>query len=321
METPTTLRDAIVWFADFEHCREFMVQLRWPDGVVRCPRCSAEKVTWLAKARAWKCYAKHERPTFTLKTGTLFEDSPIPLEKWLPAAWMLFACKNGMSSYELHKDLGVTQKSAWFMLHRLRLAARESGFKKIGGEGEHVEADECFVGGKVRNMHKSRKAKLQTEYGRYGGKTVVLGLLERDGDVRAAVAPTRDHYQVNAHIMDNVVPGSTVFTDEHVAYDGMPKDFTHEVVNKIEGYVKGQIHVNGMENFWSLLKRTLKGTYVSVDPVHLQAYVDEQVLRFNTRDLTDAERFALILRRVVDRRLTYNELTGKTESGPEMRPC
>src|ERR1700761_2849742 len=140
MESPTTLRDAVLWFADFEHCREFMIELRWPDGAVKCPRCGSEKVTWLAKARVWKCYAKHERPTFTLKTGTIFEDSPIPLEKWLCAAWMLFACKKGISSYELHRGLGITQKSAWFMLHRLRLAARETGFNKIGGDGTHCEA-------------------------------------------------------------------------------------------------------------------------------------------------------------------------------------
>jgi transposase-like protein len=321
METPKTLRDAVIWFADFEHCREFMMSLRWPDGVVKCPRCGAEKVTYLAKQRVWKCYAKHERPTFTLKTETIFEDSPVPLEKWLCAAWMLFACKNGISSYELHRGLGVTQKTAWFMLHRLRLAAHETGFRKIGGEGAHCEADETFIGGKVSNMHKSRKHRVQKAFGQKGDKIIVLGLMERDGDVRAAVSPTRDYYRVREHIMSNLAPGSTLFTDEYDGYHALPEQFTHEVINKLEGYVNGHIHVNGMENFWSLLKRTLKGTYISVDPVHLQAYVDEQAFRFNHRDLTDAERFALVMRNIVGRRLTYNELTGKTESGPEMRPC
>ena len=278
-------------------------------------------MTWLEKARVWKCYAKHERPTFTLKTGTLFEDSPIPLEKWLCAAWMLFACKNGISSYELHRGLGVSQKTAWFMLHRLRLAASEIGFQKIGGSGEHVEADETFVGGKVHNMHRSRRVRAQKRYGQKGDKILVLGLLERDGDVRAAVSPTREHYPIVQNIMNNVAPGSTIFTDELNAYTGLPEQFTHEVINKMEGYVRGQVHVNGIENFWSLLKRTLKGTYVSVDPVHLQAYVDEQAFRFNHRDLPDAEKFALALRHIVGRRLTYNELTGKTESGPVTRPC
>src|SRR6266567_9622532 len=150
METPDTLQEAIIWFADFEHCRQFMVEMRWPDGNVSCPHCESEKVSWLAKARVWKCYAKHERPTFTLKTGTIFEDSPIPLEKWLPAAWLVINCKNGISSYELHRDLKVTQKTAWFMLHRVRLAMQTGTFMKLDGE---VEVDESFIGGKARNMH------------------------------------------------------------------------------------------------------------------------------------------------------------------------
>jgi transposase-like protein len=217
MNRHATLRDAILYFADYEHCHQFMVELRWPNGKVTCPQCGSEKVCYLAKNRVWKCYATHPKPRFTLKTGTIFEDSPIPLEKWLPAAWMLLNCKNGISSYELARDLGVTQKTAWFMLHRLRLAANELGLKKIGGSGEQVEADETFVGGKVANMHRSRKARMQTAYGQKGGKTVVLGLLERDGDARAVVAPTRDHYQVSRHIMSNVAPGSAVFTDEYNA--------------------------------------------------------------------------------------------------------
>jgi transposase-like protein len=320
MEAPNTLRDAVIWFSDFEHCRQFMIDLRWPGGVVACPHCGSDNVTWLAKARVWKCYVKHERPTFTLKTGTLFEDSPIPLEKWLCAAWMLIGCKNGISSYELSRGLGVTQKSAWFMLHRIRLALRETGFSKIGGGGP-VEADETFVGGKVTNMHRRSKRTIRAKNDGNWGKTVVLGLLERDGRARAAVAPTRKHYEIHKNVMANVEPGSTIFSDEYDAYQSLPEEFTHEMVNKLEGYVKGQVHVNGMENFWSLLKRTLKGTYVSVDPAHLQAYVDEQVFRFNSRDLTDAERFTTVMKQIVGRRLTYNELTGKTECGREMRPC
>jgi transposase-like protein len=317
METPATLRDAVLYFADFEHCREFMIALRWPNGVT-CPRCGAEKVTWLAKARVWKCYAQHERPTFTLKTGTIFEDSPIALEKWLCAAWMLIGCKNGISSYEIHRGLGVTQKSAWFMLHRLRLAMREGGFK-IGGSGNPVEADETFVGGKVQNMHRGSKRLKNANTEGMWGKTVVLGLLERDGRARAAVAPTRKYYEIHQHITANVEPGATLITDEFNAYNTLPQEFTHEVINKAYGYVKGKVHVNGMENFWSLLKRTLKGTYVSVDPCHLQAYVDEQVFRFNNRKdadgepISDAERFTTFLRQIVGLRLTYNELIGKTE--------
>ncbi len=311
----------MIWFADFEHCRQFMIELRWPDRVVKCPHCGSEKVSWLANARVWKCYAKHERPTFTLKTGTIFEDSPIPLEKWLCAAWMLIGCKNGISSYELHRGLGVTQKSAWFMLHRLRLAAQEKGFNKLGGEGAEVEADETFVGGKIANMHrKSRRHALAKTPGTNWNKTIVLGLLERDGNVRAAVAPSRQKHHVEAHLTKNVDPASKIYTDELPVYGHLSPEFQREFVNHLESYVEGRVYVNGMENFWSLLKRGLKGTYVSVDPAHLQAYVDEQVFRFNNRKMTDAERFGGIMKQIVGRRLTYNELTGKTESGATQRP-
>lgn len=321
MESPQTLRDATLWFASFEHCREFMIQLRWPDGKPKCPECGSEKVTWLATPRVWKCYGVHPKPRFSLKTGTIFEDSPIALEKWLVAAWLIVGCKNGISSYELHRGLGVTQKTAWFMNHRIRLALKESGFNKLGGDGRMVEADETFVGGKIQNMHRKSKRKLNAANDGNWGKAVVLGLLERDGGVRAAVAPTRKHYEVHKHVMANLEPGSTLLTDEFNAYQSLPEDFTHEMINKLEGYVKGHVHVNGMENFWSLLKRTLKGTYVSVDPIHLQAYVDEQVFRFNNRELTDAERFTICMKQIVGRRVTYKQLTGKTEeSGREMRP-
>jgi len=320
MESPTTLRDAVLWFAEFEHCRQFMLELRWPDGKVACPYCGAEKLTWLPKARVWKCYAGHERPTFSLKTGTIFEDSPIPLEKWLCAAWMLICCKNGISSYEIHRGLGVTQKTAWFMLHRIRLAARERGFNKLGGAGSEIEGDETLVGGKVQNMHRGSKRLARANTDGNWGKTVVLGLLEREGRVRAAVAPSRKKHHVRPNVLENIEPGSKLYTDEHASYEGMRGTFEHEFVNHAVAYVQGRVHTNGLENFWSLLKRTLKGTYVSVDPAHLQAYVDEQVFRFNNREMTDAERFTSVMKQIVGRRLTYNELTGKTESGREMCP-
>ena len=270
------------------------------------------------QARVWKCYAQHERPTFTLKTGTIFKDSPIALEKWLCAAWMLIGCQRTAFVSEVSRDLGVTQKTAWFMLHRLRLAMREGGFK-IGGSGKDVEADETFIGGRVDFMHRgSKRLKRANTEGNWG-KTVVLGLLERDGHARAAVAPTRKYYEIRQHVTKNVEPGTNLITDEFQAYATLPQKYTHEVIDKTYGYVKGKVHVNGMENFWSLLKRTLKGTYVSVDPCHLQAYVDEQVSRFNNRKdadgnpISDAERFTTFMRQIVGLRLTYNELIGKTE--------
>jgi transposase-like protein len=243
------------------------------------------------------------------------EDSPIGLDKWLMTMWLLASWKYGISGYEIHRAIKVTKKTAWFMLHGCRLGMRDEQYgEKLFGE---VEADETFVGGKVTNMHRRSKRGIQAKNDRNWGKTVVLGLLERNGRVRAAVAPTRSHYEVHSHVMANLEPGSTLFTDEYNAYQSLPPDqFTHEIINKLEGYVKGRIHVNEMENFWS--PRTLKGTYISVDPVHLQAYVDEQVYRFNNRKpMNDEQRFSYLVRKIVGKRLTYAEnaeLTGKVDT-------
>jgi transposase-like protein len=326
METPNTLQEAIQFFTDFENCRQFMIAVRWPDGVVRCPTCGSDKVTFLQKARLYKCYGDHPRPKFSLKVGTVFEDSPIPLEKWLPAFWLVVNRKNGVSSWEIHRDLGVTQKTAWFMLHRIRLGmkSRMYGDSKLGGEGGGgpVEVDETFVGGKLINMHKDKKVRYERRGGNHG-KTVVMGLLDRElRQVRAKVVPNVKRDTLQNEILNEVAHGSKVYTDEYVGYDNLAQQaFVHDVVNKVEGYVRGQVHVNGMENFWCLLKRTLKGTYVAVEPFHLQAYVDEQVFRYNNRatkdnPLNDADRFHLALSQIVGKRLTYDELTGKNAERP-----
>ncbi|MGH9613882.1 MAG: IS1595 family transposase [Bryobacteraceae bacterium] len=310
---PSTLQEAVLYFADPKNCREYLVARRWPNGV-ECPRCGSKSVKFSEKFNRWQCASHHDKRQFTLKTGTIFEESPIALDKWLLTMWQVVNCKNGVSSYEIAKDIGVTQKSAWFMLHRLREVMQDRGASKLSG---HVEADETFIGGKVTNMHRRSKRTIQSKNDGNWGKTVVLGLLEREGRVRAAVAPTRRYYEVHKNVMDNVEVGSTLISDEYNAYQGLPDEFTHEIINKLHGYVRGRIHVNGMENFWSLLKRTLKGTYVSVDPVHLQAYVDEQVFRFNSRKnsndqpLKDGERFSMAVCKVVGKRLTWDELTGK----------
>jgi transposase-like protein len=315
METATTLRDAIIWFAEFEHCRQFMMELRWPDGVVTCPTCAASKLTWLAKQRVWKCYAKHGRPTFSLKTGTIFEDSPIPLEKWLCAAWLIIGCKNGISSYEIHRGLKVTQKTAWFMLHRLRLATQDGNFNKLGGE---VEIDETFIGGKARNMHKHKRTEKIIGTGGQG-KTIVAAVLERGGKVRAKVVSSRRKNDLHNLVRENVEAGASIYTDALKSYDGLD-EFTHQVIDHAVAYVEGTVHTNCAENFWSLLKRGLNGTYISVEPFHLFRYVDEQAFRYNTRNLSDAERFATVMKQIVGRRVTYKELTGKTDDIAEMRP-
>src|SRR5258708_9662543 len=308
MSDHATLREAILYFADFEHCMEFMVELRWPNAKVTCPTCGADKVTYLAKRRVWKCYTGHVSPTFSLKTGTIFEGSPIALEKWLPAVWMLLNCKNGISSWELHRALGVTQKTAWFMLQRIRLAAQNKTFNKLPGE---VEVDETFIGGKARNMHADKRA--EKIHGRGpDGKTIVAAVLERGGTVRAKVCSTRRKPELQAMVRENVEAGSEVFSDALKSYDGLD-EFQHQVIDHAEAYVNGNVHTNNCENFWSLLKRSIHGTYVSVEPFHLFRYLDEQAFRYNNRNMTDLERFVFAMRHIVGRRLTYKELTGKLE--------
>src|ERR1035437_10999453 len=187
MDGIKTLQQAIIHFSSFENCKREMVQLRWPNGVVKCPQCGSDHVTYLEKARLWKCYGNHERPKFSLKTGTIFEDSPLGLDKWLAAAWLICNCKNGISSYEIGRDLGISQKSAWHMMHRLRFAFHHGNFNKLSGQ---IEADETFIGGKARNMHASERAKKITGTGGKD-KTTVMGILERGGEGGASVVPKR----------------------------------------------------------------------------------------------------------------------------------
>lgn len=319
METPKTLQAAIQFFTEYENCRQFMISVRWLDGKVRCPYCDSEKVSYLEKAKLYRCYGDHPKQKFSLKIGTVFEDSPIPLEKWLPAVWLMVNCKNGISSYELHRALGVTQKSAWFMLHRIRLAIQSKSFVKLGGpDSAPIEVDETFIGGKARNMHRSKRERLSRSGGMQGGsgKTVVIGALQRGGKIKTRVIPDRKYPAVQGAVRDFVEAGSAIMTDEYSGYIDLAPEYDHQVVNHLEKYVSGQVHVQGVENFWSLLKRSLGGTYVSVEPFHLFRYVDEQAFRYNnraTRDnpLTDADRFQYALSQIVGKRLTFAEVTGK----------
>jgi len=304
---PETLQMAILYFADLDRAQEFLTRFRWPDGKPTCPRCDCQENSYISTRRIWKC--KGCKKQFSAKSGTIMEDSPIGLDKWLPAIWMICGCKNGVSSYEIARGLGVSQKTAWFLLNRVRTAMQSGGmFEKLAGE---IEADETFVGGKLKNMHRNSKRGIRAKADGNWGKTVVLGLLQRDGHVRAAVAPSRRRHHVQANIVDNIEAGSKLYTDESHAYEGLPAGFVREFVNHMEHYVQGRIHINGLENFWSLLKRALKGTYVSVDPVHLQAYVDEECFRFNYREFRDADRFVSVLSQIAGHRLTFKELITK----------
>jgi transposase-like protein len=301
---PKTLQDAIKHFSDKDTCTTFMAQLRWPEGVT-CPNCEGKAVSYLSTRFMWKCKACKKQ--FSIKQGTVMEDSPIGLDKWLAAMWLISNAKNGISSCEIHRALGITQKSAWFLLHRIRLAMQNGTFEKMSGQ---VEADETYIGGLARNMHRSEHSRKITGTGG-AGKVAVMGLLERDGKVRAKVIGDATQLTLHAEVRGNVEPGAELFTDAWKGYGGLHQEYIHQVINHAEKYVDGQIHTNGIENFWSLLKRGIKGTYVSVEPFHLFRYLDEQTFRFNNRKVKDADRFIETVKNIVGKRLTFDELTGK----------
>jgi transposase-like protein len=323
MDSPKTLQQAIQYFSDEQVCIDAVAAMRWPDGPI-CPSCCRPdglNPYYLKTQKRWKC--RTCRRQFSVKVNTIFEDSPIPLQKWLPALWLLISCKNGVSSWEIHRAMGVSQKTAWFMLHRLRLGLKtDAAGTKLGGtESGGVEVDETFVGGKLKNMHRDRRERFAAKSGHTGGatgKTVVMGMLDRDErKVRATVVPDVKRETLQNEVLNNVKFGSPVYSDDAVPYDKLKWRYIHETVNHAETYVNGRVHTNGLENFWSLLKRGLKGTYVAVEPFHLERYIDEQVFRFNNRatadnPLNDSDRFLLALSQVSNKRLTYKELTGKT---------
>lgn len=309
---PANFPEAIRYFADEQRCRDFVADLRWPDGV-ECPRegCGAKRVQFIATRGIWRC--KECKRQFSVKVGTIFENSPIGLDKWLAALWVITAHKKGISSYQLSRDIDVTQRTAWFMLHRIRLAMRTESFSKpLAGE---VEADETFIGGKETNKHIEKRAIKKHPSKRGGGtegKAIVMGLLEREtGQFRAAIVPSTRKGHLQGQVRQHVAPGSNLYTDAHASYRTLSGEYKHEVVDHAAEYVRGRVHVNGVENFWSLLKRGLSGIYHSVEVEHLDRYLDEFTYRFNTRKVTDAERFAASVSRVSGKRLTYKELVGQ----------
>ena len=315
--SPKTLQDAIVYFADPAVSLAEMVKLRWADGVVKCPTCGSEKVSFLKARRVWECATKHPKRQFSVKVGTIMEDSAIRLDKWLVAMWLIANAKNGISSYELARSIGVTQKSAWFMLHRIRLAMQDDDGGKLSGR---VEVDETYIGGKARNMHPAKRERvIGDKRGGWAGKAAVLGMLERTSEVapskvRLRVVKSSRRSELMPHIEANVEPLTRVYTDALPSYEKMPDQFFHAMVDHAEKYVDGQVHTNGLENFWSLLKRSIRGTYVSVEPFHLFRYLDEQAFRFNTRKLSDAGRFAITAAAVVGKRSTFRQLTAADQT-------
>jgi transposase-like protein len=299
------LLEAIRYFSDPKICVETVAQTRWPNGP-QCPNCEGKRLSFLKTRLMWKCLDCQKQ--FSVKVGTIFEDSPVGLDKWLTAMWMLANCKNGISSYEVGRGLGVTQKTAWFMLQRIRYAMHHGTFDKM--LSGHVEVDETFIGGKARNMHKDRREKLGCSAGP-GSKEVVFGMVERGGKVRAIHVSGCGKPLLQKKIKQNVEAGSALFSDKLHSYDGLSPEFKHEVVDHAVEYVRDNVHTNTMENFWSLVKRQLHGTYISVEPFHLFRYLDEQVFRYNERKLSDAERFFEVLKHIVGKRLTWDVLTAQ----------
>lgn len=310
---PETLQEAILHFSDPDVALQTLVDLRWPNGVT-CPHCGRKDVRFIATRRMWECKEKHPGRQFSAKRGTIFEDSPLGLDKWFCAIWMIANCKNGVSSYEIHRAIGVTQKSAWFMLHRIRLAMETGSF--IKGPGTH-EADETFIGGLAKNMHKGRRERTVKSSGG-NGKAIVMGVLRRGSgetpsQVKAEHIADTSWANVTPLIYETAEKGSHIYTDQHAGYRGLKLTYVHQTVDHAVEYVKGAVHTNGLENFWSLFKRAVKGTYVSIEPFHLNAYLVEETFRFNERKGRDGGRFRKALGSVTGKRIQYKELIGHAQ--------
>ena len=314
LQLPKTLQEAVSFFSDPSRTFNYAVKLRWPNGKVTCPRCGSTEHSFISTRHIWFC--KGCKKQFTVKVGTIFEDSPLGMDKWMIAVWLILNAKNGISSYEIGRVLGITQKSAWHMMHRVRLALHNKDFVRLGGDGKEVEVDETFIGGAARFMHSDKRNKVVVRGGKRHRATV-MGILERGGKVRATTVPNIRKHHLQTEIRAHVAAKSAIYTDALLSYWGLNRQgYAHKTIDHAERYVDGQVHTNGLENFWSLLKRGLKGTYVSVEPFHLFRYLDEQVFRYNNRAtktcfVGDGDRFQMAMQHIANRRLTYQELTGK----------
>jgi len=320
--TLNTLQEAMRYFSDADTCLSYLVPIRWPDGIT-CPHCGSKEYAFISTRKIWRCKGNTCKKQFSVKIGTVMEDSPLGLDKWLCGIWLIANAKNGISSYEVHRSLGITQKSAWFLLHRIRLAMQFGFTAKLKGE---VEVDETYIGGKARNMHKKKRdEKIGNNTGTVG-KAIVIGVLERGGEVRTKVIADNKKKTVQGEVRANVEAGAFVATDALKSYEGLGVDYVHEAVDHATEYVRGACHTNGLENYWSLLKRCIKGTYVSVEPFHLFRYLDEQAFRYNQRKhpngdkKNDGERFVDVVGGIAGKRLTYKKLTGTGDEKPVSPP-
>jgi len=285
-------------FSDKETCKSYLAEMRWSNGIT-CPHCSHYKIYTMKNN--YKCAGC--RKQFSVTKGTIFENSPIPLQKWFAAIWLITSHKKGISSLQLHRDIGVTQKTAWFMLHRLRNC--------FGIEDEKlentVEADETYVGGKNKDRHESKKIK-GTQGRSTKDKAAVLGMVERGGKVKAVKVPDVSAETLTTEILSNVKDGAKVYSDEWVGYNGLDAIYKHAIVNhSAKEYVNGDVHTDTIEGFWSLLKRGIIGIYHFTSKKHLQKYLNAFAYRYNTRHFECSQRFSNMLA-MSNVRLTYKEL-------------
>jgi transposase-like protein len=305
MKPPRNLLEAVMYFSDKKRAQDFFVALRWPQGVA-CPRygCGSCSVSYVPNYWQWYCRSCKRR--FTVKIGTPLEDSPLGLEKWIPVAWMMCGDRNGVSSCEIARTVGVTQKTAWFMLQRVRLILKDESSDKFLGP---VEVDETYIGGKAESTDTNSETGKLMPTGPQENKTIVAGIVERKGNVRAFVVPNVQKATLQPIIEKNVTTGATVYTDALRSYSRLDEKYQHHAVNHAIEYVNGHIHTNTIENFWSCLKHTLIGTYICASPEHMERYLDEQIFRYNNQDAKDAERTRIALKQVEGKRIMYKNLT------------
>ena len=287
-------------FPSEESARDWFEQIRWPDGERRCPRCDFDNTRPVTGANAMPYWCGSCRRYFSVKTGTVMEASNLPLRKWVVGLYLMTTSLKGVSSMKLHRDLNITQKSAWFMAQRIR-EGWIGGRDKLAGE---VEVDETYMGGRETNKHPSKRRGIQGP----SGKMIVVGAKQRGGDVRARLIERTDSRTLHGYVGENVAPGSTVYTDEYRSYRRMPNVRHRTVRHSVGNYVDGQAHVNGLESFWAMLKRGYHGTIHHFSAKHLNRYVREFAGRANSRDLDTLNQMALLGRGMVGRRLTYNRL-------------
>jgi len=310
--TPKSLLEAINYFSDDAKCVEFLEKFLWADGKPHCPNCGSDNVSKLNFRPAYRCREKGCMKSFSLKSVSIMNHSPLPITKWVPAIWFVINHKNGVSSCEVGRALGITQKSAWHLCHRIRKVVSNGTYTKMTGV---VEADETFLGMKARNMHASQKERYYMASGKpsaYRNKTVIMGMVERGKEVRAKVVDNQRRTNLMPELFENVAEGATIYTDKLRSYDTLHKFYTHDTIDHAKGeYVRDEIHVNTMESFWSLFKRSVKGTYIRIASFHTDRYLDEQSFRFNYRNLDDAGRFEMAVSKIYGKRLPYAVLTGK----------